>query len=269
MSSATLLRWTGSALVPLDYCDPAEEAIEAADSWFVTERRALAVELHRARFADAVLTRGFGDCDVSTFWNAAVGAIPAEGDWFPRVELVTHGGVPQFRFRHRPAPERAVSVTLATHEGRDPRTDPRVKGPDLAAMTALRTSVQRAGAHDAILLSPEGYVVEGATTSLAWWQDDELCVVAHELPRIASVTERSLVALALALGVTVNEQLARPADLDGREVWALNALHGIRIVTNWVDGPETAQLPARLRLWRDRLSALRKPLPPRPLPLPN
>lgn len=262
MSSATLFRWTGSGLEALDYCDPAEETIEAADSWFVADGRALALELHRARFADAVLARGFGELEVATFWNAAVDAIPTEGDWFPRVELVTRGGGSQFRFRHRAAPERSVSITLATHKGRDPRTDPRVKGPDLEALTALRTSVHQLGANDAVLLSPEGYIVEGATTSLVWWNDDELCLVAHELPRIASVTERSLIALALALGVTVNEQLVRPADLDGREAWALNALHGIRIVTRWVNGPETAELPGRLRLWRDRLSALRKPLPP-------
>jgi hypothetical protein len=41
----------------------------------------------------------------------------------------------------------------------------------------------------------------------------------------------------------------------------LNALHGIRIVTAWVDGPATAEQPGRLATWRARLDALRKPLP--------
>lgn len=261
MSSATVYRWADGALQHLDHCDPAEETLEAADSWLVRDGRALALDLHRARFADAVLARGFGDLDVAAFWGAVISAIPTEGTWFPRIELVSRGGGWHLRYRHREAPELTASITLATHTGHDPRTDPRVKGPDLESMTALRTWAQARGADEAVVLSPEGYIVEGAMTSLVWWSDDELCVVAHDLPRIASVTERSLIALALALGVTVHEQLVRPADLDGREVWALGAVHGIRIVTAWADGPETAELPGRLRLWRDRLSALHKPLP--------
>jgi hypothetical protein len=52
-------------------------------------------------------------------------------------------------------------------------------------------------------------------------------------------------------------------------VWALNALHGIRIVTGWVDGPATAELPGRLDVWRARLDALRKPLPTASLTAPS
>ncbi|HRN28582.1 MAG TPA: aminotransferase class IV [Terrimesophilobacter sp.] len=261
MSTAALFQWTGSALEPLDYCDPTEETLEAADSWRVHDGKALALDLHRARFTDTVLSRGFDEFDAAAFCDAVVGAIPQEGAWFPRVELVSRRGGIQLRFLHREAPQRTRSVTLATHEGDDPRREPRVKGPDLRALLAVRTAVQERGADDAVILSPEGYLVEGATSSIVWWVGDELCVVDEEFPRIPSVTERSLLALALALGVTVTTQRVRPADLDGREVWALGALHGIRIVTGWVDGPETAELPGRLRLWRDRLDALRKPIP--------
>ncbi|MDQ1606009.1 MAG: hypothetical protein QOJ18_376, partial [Microbacteriaceae bacterium] len=45
-------------------------------------------------------------------------------------------------------------------------------------------------------------------------------------------------------------------------IWAVNALHGIRIVTAWVDGPQTAEEPGRLTKWRTLLDRLRKPLPP-------
>jgi len=58
-----------------------------------------------------------------------------------------------------------------------------------------------------------------------------------------------------------NHDTVTPESLEGCEVWALNALHGIRIVTEWVDGPATAELPGRLDAWRARLDALRKPLP--------
>jgi hypothetical protein len=45
-------------------------------------------------------------------------------------------------------------------------------------------------------------------------------------------------------------------------MWAVNALHGIRIITSWVDGPRPAALPHRLATWRSRLSALTQPLIP-------
>jgi hypothetical protein len=51
-----------------------------------------------------------------------------------------------------------------------------------------------------------------------------------------------------------------PAEIADTELWSLNALHGIRIVTRWVDGPDLAQLPGRLAIWRARLDALRKPI---------
>lgn len=261
MSSATLHQWTGRTLEPIEHCDPTEEALEVADSWLVDDGATLALELHRARFSDSVTARGIDSNDVAPFWDAVLGTIPRTGSWFPRVELVARRGGRELRYRHRPAPDRSRSIALMSHDGGDPRREPRTKGPDLHALLALRTAVQAHGADDAVILTPEGLVAEGATTSIVWWVDDELCVVDHELARIPSVTERSLIALALALGVTVTEQRARPADLDGREVWALSALHGARIVTRWIDGPATAELPARLRLWRDRLDALRKPLP--------
>lgn len=261
MSSATLYQWAGHALEPLEYCDPADETIEAADSWLVSDGSSLALDLHRARFSDAAMAQDIDDLPLTQFWNAVLSAIPNEGSWFPRIELVTKRGGTRLRFRHRPAPDRTGFLTLESHRSGDPRTQPRIKGPDLRALLALRTAAQARGVDDVVILTPDGYIAEGATSSIVWWVDNELCVVDHSVPRIASVTERSLIALALALGITVSEQRARPADLDGREVWALNALHGPRIVTRWNDGPDTAELPARLRLWRDRLDALRKPLP--------
>jgi branched-subunit amino acid aminotransferase/4-amino-4-deoxychorismate lyase len=107
-------------------------------------------------------------------------------------------------------------------------------------------------------------VAEGSTTCLAWWRGEVLCLPDAAIPRVDSVTLRSVLALAAATGVEVVEERARPADLEGLEVWALNALHGIRIVTAWVDGPATAEEPGRLAAWRARLDALRRPLPTLP-----
>jgi len=252
--TSAVYRWHDDALQLLDYCDMAETTVEAADSWLVTDGRTLALDLHRSRFL-AAAPGG------ESFWDAAIAAIPREGDWFPRVELQSRRGARLFVLRLRSAPTLTRSVVVATHAGPDPRTRPTVKGPDLESMLRIRTAVQPLGAEEAVILSPDGYVVEGAYSSLVWWRGAILCAPAPELERIDSVTARSLLGMAAALGVETYEESVTPAELDGCEVWALSALHGPRIITKWVDGPEMAALPGRLDLWRTRLAVLRRPLP--------
>lgn len=269
MSAAVTFRWVepspGStevgSLEARDDCDVLPASIEAADSWLVTEGQVLALDLHRTRFMTSIPRGRYRQLDPGAFWGAAIAAIPRTGDWFPRVELRTQLLQPQLLFRLREAPERSRSIVLATHTGRDPRREPRVKGPDLEAMTRLRTSVQKKGAGDAVILTADGFIAEGATTALAWWRGDALAIPDADIARIDSVTLRSVLALATATGVEVVRESAKPEDLDGCEVWALNALHGIRIVTSWIDGPSVAEEPGRLESWRRRLDVLRQPLP--------
>jgi branched-subunit amino acid aminotransferase/4-amino-4-deoxychorismate lyase len=128
-------------------------------------------------------------------------------------------------------------------------------------MTRLRTLAQKHGTDEAVILSTDGFVAEGTTTCLVWWRGDALCVPAPEIERVDSVTVKTLITLATALGIDVLYETVTPADLTGLEVWALNALHGIRIVTSWIDGPPTAEQPGRVGDWQARLDALRKPLP--------
>ena len=248
--TADIYRWSGHSLELLDYCDLTEATIVTADSWLVEDGRTLAIDLHRSRFLEHAP-------DSEDFWQAAIAAIPAAGDWFPRVELHSNG---RMLFRLRSAPERTLSLTLATHRGPDPRTTPAVKGPDLVAMRRLRAAAQKEGADEAVILSPDGFVVEGSYSSLVWWRGAILCFPPSEFERVPSVTARSLIGLATALGVETLEEAVTPAELDGTELWALNALQGPRIVTGWLDGPGTAELPGRLSQWRLRLGALRRPI---------
>jgi branched-subunit amino acid aminotransferase/4-amino-4-deoxychorismate lyase len=261
MSAAITFRWSGGILEPRTDCDILPATIEAADSWLVTDGTVLALDLHRTRFMTSIPRGRYKQLDPGAFWDAAIAAIPRTGDWFPRVELRTQLFQPQLLFRLREAPERSRSIVLATHEGRDPRTAPRFKGPDLEAMVRLRTSVQKEGAGDAVILTPEGFIADGSTTCLAWWRGDALAIPDDAIERIDSVTLRSVLALATATGIDILRESSRPEDLDGCEVWALNALHGIRIVTQWIGGPEVAEQPGRLDSWRRRLDALRRPLP--------
>lgn len=261
MSAATTFLWRGDRLEPRDDCDVQPAIVEAMDSFLVVDGTVRALDLHRSRFLTSIPRGRHREVDPVPFWDAAVAAIPRTGSWFPRVELRTQLDRPQLVFRLRPAPELKRSITLATHLGRDPRTAPRVKGPDVDAMLRLRTEAQGRGADEAVLLSADGYVAEGSTTCLAWWRGEVLCIPSPELEHVDGVTLRSVLALAAALGVEVHHESARPDDLDGLEIWALNALHGIRIVIGWVDGPSPAEQPGRLATWRARLDALRKPLP--------
>jgi branched-subunit amino acid aminotransferase/4-amino-4-deoxychorismate lyase len=261
MSVATVSLWGEDRLEPRDDCDVLPAVIEAADSWLVVDGLVRGLDLHRTRFMTAIPRGRYRQLDPDAFWDAGIAAIPREGSWFPRVELRTQRTTPQLLLRLREAPELRRSIVLATHAGRDPRTAPSVKGPDLEAMTRLRTRSQDLGADEAVLLTPGGHVAEGSTTSLAWWRGDTLCVPSNEIERIDGVTIRSVVTLAAALGIDVLHESVTPGELDGLEVWALNALHGIRIVTSWVGGPATAEEPGRRADWQARLDALRRPLP--------
>lgn len=260
MSVQSIYRWHDGALEPLEYCDMTLTVIEAADSWLVSDGLTLGLELHRSRFMTSIPRGRFKQLDPDAFWDAALALIPREGDWFPRVELHSRLGGPRLIFRLRSSPERSRSAVLATWSGRDPRTTPRVKGPDLDKMLRLRTDVQKLGADEAVILSPDGYVVEGAYSGLLWWRGDILCGPPADLERIDSVTARSVLTLATALGLDTHEEAVTPAELDGTELWVLSALHGIRIATSWVDGPALAEQPGRLSTWRARLDRLRRPL---------
>ena len=275
---AVLHVWQGGELRPPSdgRDDEADPRLLVADSWLVDDGRVLALDVHRDRFTGSVaealarpdVTTGPDAGEPAAFWAAAVAALPRTGAWFPRVELVAvdrpdgrpgGGGGARLQLRLRPAPPRRRSVVLATAD-HDPRTRPTVKGPDLAALGALVADARARGADEAVLLSPEGHVVEGAWSSIVWWRGDALCLPADDLPRLPGVTLRTLTTLAAVLGVDVLHDRTRPDELDGFEVWSLGALHGPRIVTGWVGGPSPAEEPGRLGLWRGRLDRLRRPI---------
>jgi branched-subunit amino acid aminotransferase/4-amino-4-deoxychorismate lyase len=210
----------------------------AADSWLVDEGRTRAVDRHWARFAAAC---GF---DLTEFRAEVERAIPASGRWFPRVELHDDG---QLAYQVRPAPPREPTVTAWVTDV-DPRRSPRIKGPDLERLGALRREAQAHGAGEAVIADPEGRLLEGAYTSLLWWEDDTLCAVPDDAPILPGITRALLIELAGPV------ELRRPAphELEGCETWLVSALHGIRAVTRWVGGPEPGEA-VRAADWQHRL----------------
>ncbi|GAA4264981.1 aminotransferase class IV [Frondihabitans peucedani] len=254
------LTWADDALAP--HSPAADEVVLVSDSWLLDEGRVLAQDVHRDRFLASVeRVDAHLRFEAEAFWAASVAHLPLEGRWFPRLRLAAPSADdrPAFELAVRPAPTTTTSLTLVT-ASHDPRREPLTKGPDLVRLEALRQEARAQGADAAVILSPGGLVVEGDYTSLVWWRGDALCVVDDESARLPGVTERSLVTLATALGVEILRDETDPEGLDGLEVWALNSLHGARIATRWSDGPALAEQPGRLRLWRTRLDALRRPL---------
>ncbi len=256
--------WTRDALVEREL-EP-HDCLLVADSWFVSAAGVVrAVDAHRQRFLAAIESSPAASSlapAADEFWGAAVGRLRSyrSGALFPRVEVASIDGRPELRLRVRVAPRPRESTVLATYDGPDPRTVPRVKGPDLEHLIALRATAQENGADELILLDDDGRVVDGSSSAVLWWRGETLVAPASDLARVASVTARSIRLIATATGTRVVEERARPADLGGCEVWVVSALHGISVVDAWIDGPDVVARPSRATTWRRRLEALGRPL---------
>ncbi|WP_043632330.1 aminotransferase class IV [Nonomuraea candida] len=241
---------------------PVEDDLLAADSWLVVDGAARFLADHGRRFRAACEAAAAAGELVAAMWRAAVAALPREGDWFPRVELSASG---ELRLRLRTAPPRGGRLTVWAGPPGDPRRAPRVKGPDLALLARLRAEALRHGAHEALITTADGWVVEGATTSLLWWEDGTLCAPPDELPALPGVTAARLRRRAAELGIPVARRRRRVPDLAGREIWLVNALHGIRPVRGWaapgLPGPGPAAMAPSWQAWLARQA---EPLPPPP-----
>ncbi|WP_109003012.1 aminotransferase class IV [Streptomyces rishiriensis] len=230
-----------------------------ADSWLVREGRVRALERHRERFL-----RACGECSgpplrrLLEFWRDATAALPRTGEWFPRVELAA--GSLELRLLLRPAPPWEPDVRVWAAGQPDPRTMPRRKGPDLDALARVRRRASEEGATEAVLVAPSGAVLEAATASVLWWEGDALCLPPPRLPVLSGVTVGLIQERAHRLGVRVVHRERALTELDGREVWLVNALHGIRPVTGWSGGVIGCAPPVRAREWRPWLESLAEPL---------
>jgi hypothetical protein len=245
------------------------------------------LDLHLRRFTRAVLdAHGLAGEDpgarriihrVDAFLADALPRIAAYGEGFPRLELrepAEPGDAPEPGLALRPLPELRDTIELRSAPG--VRLEhPQRKGPNIARLAELNREL---GA-EALLLDGDGGVLEGATTSLLWWPGDPedrkaSGAVVRSSARVPSVTECLVVDAANRLpgtqyrigqpqqqprGITV-EQLLPRAGRAPREVWALNALHGIRVVTS-IDGvalpePDTQ----RLACFREALDQTWQPI---------
>lgn len=217
MKGSEIWQWRHGDLTLVPTLPTAPLAV--ADSWLVEAGRAVGLRRHERRFA---ATAGLD----AAFFQSVRDRIPATGRWFPRLE---HRAGQNYLVV-RPAPELRTSTVLHLPQHPDPRSHPGIKGPDLAVLGAWRARAQAAGADDAVLFTPEGFVVEAANAVLAWWEGGRLMVptAPGQLP---SVT----LAATVALGVPVGRRAITVPELRAQPVWAGSSLHGWTPVHGWVD----------------------------------
>ena len=214
-------------------------SLEAADSWFVQDGRVRALDRHRARFTDAAVQVGLVDVVTDDFWAAVNEKFPATGEWFPRVDVLESpsDGSRVLAFRLRPAPQRTKELRVLVPSYSDPRTTPGRKGPDIALLEQLRSQARAEyNCDEVLLLSEDGYVIEGATTSLLWWDGDILCAPDPDLGPLPGVTSSLILDEARARSVPVDFRRVPPEALIDDEMWLVNALNGVRRAKALIDG---------------------------------
>jgi branched-subunit amino acid aminotransferase/4-amino-4-deoxychorismate lyase len=227
--------------------------LQVADSFLVADGKVRGIELHRERFVGSCAAAGV---DAAAFWDEQIRRLPGFGRWFPRFELRASG---ELTVQLRPAPPVGGRVRVVVHEGPDPRTAPRVKGPDLELLGKLREAAAHR-ADEILLLDQDGTVLEAAYSAIAWWEDDTLCFPPADRPLLPSVTAQLLRRIATTQGVETAECPRTPAVLQSHEVWLLNALHGIRPVHAWSDAAIDPLPNSQSTSWQHHLTALAQPL---------
>jgi branched-subunit amino acid aminotransferase/4-amino-4-deoxychorismate lyase len=222
-------------------------ALLAADSWLVVDGRVRAVERHWTRFSAVCGEHGVAPEALATFRARVERAVPAHGRWFPRIELREDG---ELAVLVRPAPPREPTVVAWIADVPDPRRFPRRKGPDLDRLAALRDRAAAQGAGEAVLADADGRLLEGAFTSLLWWEGETLWAVPDDAPILPGITRGLLIDLASERDTPVAQRRPAPEELAGRETWLVSALHGVRTVTRWAAGSTPAGAAARSATWQ-------------------
>lgn len=258
---------------PDDLAAVSGSALLAADSWLVANGAVRALDRHRHRFtATCAEAAGTPGDLLDRFWAAVTDLLPrGPGTWFPRVELrpadpeapedTVHPGGHLLLCRLRPAPPLGTTARLWGWTVFDPRRTPRHKGPDLDTLAAVRRKAADAGADEALLVTADGVLLEAVNSSLLWWEGDVLCHPAPDLPTLPGVTTALLTGHAARTGIEVRPCRRRLSALAGREVWVVNALHGLRPVTTWTDSSLRAGPAERAPSWQTWLHGLSTPLP--------
>lgn len=210
---------------PITAQDVPSGPVQRAESWLTSGEPPRALAGHMARFGATP-----PQLWEATLQHLAAMAQQAQGEtnlhttlqppMFPRLAQIGT----RFYLHIRPAPSlRPTTVlTLLTDQSvPDPRTQPQIKGPDLAALASFRARHLCPGTDDVIL----GNFAETTTGALVGWQDKTLII--PQETHLPSTTQQRVVQHARAQNITI-----ATGDLHtGQALWFLNAVQGISPVT--------------------------------------
>lgn len=244
-------------LKPLD--QSLDDSLSVADSFLVQDGTVRELLRHLRRFSSSIDDERTSK-QLPIFFAEVVRAIPRAGHWFPRLEYRKSQpeGLRLF-LRLRTAPERTETVTLWTSDEKDPRQSFSIKGPDLAICQQLRRAANLHGADEAVITDDSGFIADGALSSLVWWRKGVLYGPDSQTNWLPSITRELVFELADQAGYQTAQEMAKPVDLAGCEVWSLSALQGIRGVTAW-NSIFLGEL-SLLSPFRKRLNLLARDLP--------
>ena len=232
-----------------------------ADSFLVVDGKVRSLNLHIDRFTRAMeLKHPELTAHLPQFFEAAWQQIPRKGRLFPRLELRGEQE-PTLSLIVREAPAQLGSATLWTYPESDPRLDLTVKGPELALGAEMRAKAHKEGADEAILLTKDGEISEGALSSLVWWRGDLLCAPGNEIPWLESVTRTEIFTIAQSMNIKTRFEHVTPEDLIGLELWLISSLQGIRPVVNWLGVSNNFATGNHIELFERRMQILLQELP--------
>lgn len=241
---------------------PQETELLVADSWRVTNGSSWGLEDHVQRFftglaAQSPRGRQFHDIDPALFAHALgqklwqVSQDDPNLELFPRISVEPYEDAWRIVLLVRPAPEPRLTTSLWIPEYTDPRTRPKVKGPDIGLMRELVAEV----ASDDVVLHDGTNVRETTTGGLLVWDGPDELVVCRAAQQLASISVQRIVRHARSHDIAVTTRSVTLQEIATGEypVWFANTLHGISPVTTIssatgqrpvVDHPNVAQWQA-------------------------
>lgn len=87
-----------------------------------------------------------------------------------------------------------------------------------------------------------------------------LCTTPSSQRILPGVTSQLLRLIAEQENIPFAYRFRKTADLNGCEVWAVNALHGIRRVVDWEKSPFKTSSDIDIDYWRQKLDEFSKPV---------
>lgn len=245
-----------------------------ADSFRVRENKGQAevraFHLHRERFTRNVLhtlrhlsltDEQLDQGQLHDFFTEVPSRIQAYGSGFPRIELRLIDSQLFLNLNLRPLPQLTERLTLRTCLA-SKQIRPEIKGPNIDYYSELNEQLSA----EALLCTPEGSVIEGATTTLLWWDKETLNQISSHtgggatLPRVDSITESLVFRVADERQYRTSAQDISAAELASYEVWAVNALHGIRPVSHLNGIALAAPDALRLQQFQRTLDTFSEPI---------